>query len=205
MSFIPFREMNDEDLTAVISLLRSQEPVRYDVKPTEHTFLGKAQVEFGMLTIIVPVNTPPKAVEKAPMIEYGNYIANNVANCRACHTKMDMMTGNPIGEPFAGGNEFTPDAFSEGYSFITPNLTPHAETGLIAGWSEEAFVGHFKAGRVNKGSPMPWGPFSKMVETELKALYQYLRSIKPVDNKIEKIVFTPGEELPAETAKSTVK
>ena len=197
--FMPFQEMSDEDLTAVISLLRSQEPVRHAVLPTELRLLGKGLVAFGVLKPKGPSIKPPVAVAKAPTVEYGRYIANNIANCRACHTKMDMVTGNAIGPEFAGGNEFGVDPFSEGYSFVTPNLTPHKEFGIIAHWSEEAFVGRFKAGRVHKGSPMPWGSFSKMDETELKALYRYLMSLEPVAHKIEKTVFAPGEEFPPAT------
>ncbi|HSF88374.1 MAG TPA: hypothetical protein VLA46_03095 [Saprospiraceae bacterium] len=203
--FMPFQEMSDEDLTAVISFLRSQEPVRHEVKPSELRLLGKALVAFGVMEPKGPSITPPVAVVKAPTVEYGRYIANNVANCRACHTKMDMVTGKAIGQEFAGGNEFGVDPFSEGYAFVTPNLTPHKEYGVIAHWSEEAFVGRFKAGRVHKGSPMPWGSFSKMDETELKALYRYLMSLEPVANKIEKTVFAPGEEFPAVIANSSTE
>jgi mono/diheme cytochrome c family protein len=203
--FMPFQEMSDEDLTAVISFLRSQKPVYHKVEPTELNLLGKGLVTFGVLKPRGPATTPPVAVVKAPTIEYGRYIANNVANCRACHTKMDMVTGKAIGKPFAGGNEFEVDPFSEGYSFVTPNLTPDKATGIIAEWSEESFVGRFKAGRVHKGSPMPWGSFSKMDETELKALYRYLKSLEPVENKIVKTVYAPGEQFPSNVAKSDVQ
>jgi hypothetical protein len=43
---------------------------------------------------------------------------------------------------------------------------------------------------------MPWGSFSRMNEVDLKALYRYLRSLKPVKNKIEKTVYVAGERLP---------
>ena len=52
---------------------------------------------------------------------------------------------------------------------------------------------------------MPWGSFSKMDETELKALYRYLMSLEPVANKFEKTVFAPGEEFPAPIAISSIE
>ena len=88
-----------------------------------------------------------------------------------------------------------PDAFSEGYSFITPNLTPDKETGIMANWDESTFINRMRAGRVHKGSPMPYGAFSRMDDLELKAIYRYLQSLDPVNNKIEKIVFAPGEKF----------
>jgi hypothetical protein len=35
-----------------------------------------------------------------------------------------------------------------------------------------------------------------MSDRDLKAVYKFLHSLKPVRNTIEKIVFAPGEELP---------
>jgi hypothetical protein len=35
-----------------------------------------------------------------------------------------------------------------------------------------------------------------MTETELKALYSYLMFLDPVNNEIDKIVYSPGEAIP---------
>lgn len=196
MPFMPFAEMSDEDLTAVISFLRSQQPVKHEVKRSEYKFLGKAVMAFGMIKPEGTKGTPPKSIAIDTTVEYGKYLANYVANCVGCHTERDMKTGAFIGEPFAGGMQFPPDAFSEGWSFVTPNITPHKETGIMAEWTENAFVGRMKAGRVHQGSPMPWGAFSRINDLELKAIYRYLQSLNPVENKIDKVAYAPGEELP---------
>ncbi len=193
--FMPFQEMSDEDLTALISYLRSQPAVKHAVKPTELNFLGKAVVAFGMLKPEGPVNTPPKTVARDSSVVYGSYLANSVANCRGCHTERDLKTGAFVGPPYAGGTFFEPDPFSEGYSFITPNLTPETESGIMAGWTEDNFITRFKSGRVHRGSPMPWGAFSRIDTVELKALYRYLRTVEPVNRKFEKVVFAPGEKV----------
>jgi cytochrome c553 len=196
MPFMPFAEMSDEDLTAVISFLRSQEPVKHAVKKNDFSFLGKAVMAFGMIKPEGTKGNPPKSVPIDTTVEYGRYLANDVANCVGCHTNRDMKTGAFIGEPFAGGLHAEPDVFSEGRAFITPNLTPHKATGIMADWTEKAFVARFRAGLIHKGSMMPWGAFSRMDEVDLKALYRYLNSLEPVENKIPKIVFEPGEKLP---------
>jgi mono/diheme cytochrome c family protein len=193
--FMPFQELSDDDLTAIISFLRVQEPVKHKVEPSELTFLGKALVAFGMIKPEGPKNTPPKSVVIDSSIAYGSYLANRVANCNGCHTERDFKTGAFVGAPLAGGTHFLPDAFSEGYSFITPNLTPDKETGIMANWDESTFINRMRAGRVHKGSPMPYGAFSRMDDLELKAIYRYLQSLDPVNNKIEKIVFAPGEKF----------
>lgn len=192
--FMPFQELSDEDLTAVISFLRSQPAVEHEVPKSELTFLGKAVLAFGMIKPVAPTKTPPRSVRREPTVDYGSYLANSVANCVGCHTARDLKTGAFIGEPFAGGMYFEPDPFSEGRSFITPNLTPDPTTSIMAGWTEEQFVTRFKSGRIHKGSPMPWGAFSRMDTLDVQAIYRYLTSLEPVAKSIPKIVFEPGEK-----------
>lgn len=194
MPFMPFQDLSDEDLTAIISFLRSQPPIKHAVKPNEIRFLGKAVMAFGLIKPEKPLNPPVKSVKKDTTAEYGSYIANSIANCRGCHTDRDLKTGEYIGEKFAGGLYMEPDFFSKGYSFRTPNLTPDPSTGHIMNWDEKQFVSRFKANRVYPGTPMPWGSFSRIDTSDVKAVYKYLKSLKPVSNKIEKIVFAPGEK-----------
>jgi len=194
--FMPFQNMSDEDLTAIISFLRSQPAVKNKIEPSALNFLGKAIQAVGMIQPIFPEGTPPKTVKIDSTIEYGSYIANSVANCKGCHTDRDLKTGKFIGEPFAGGFHMPPDAFSKGFAFITPNLTPDVETSRLKDWAEQAFINRFRQGRIYETSPMPWGPFSRLDEVELKALYRYLQSIPAVKNSVVKTVFAPGEALP---------
>jgi mono/diheme cytochrome c family protein len=194
--FMAFQELSDEDLTAVVSFIRSQEPVKHEIERSEYGFLGKALIAFGLIKPEGPKNKPPDKVVIDTTIEYGRYLANNVANCRGCHSEYDMNTGKQTGRDFAGKGQFPPDEYTDGYAFVSPNLTPHRETGIMAHWSEETFIDRFKKGRVFKGSPMPWGTFSRMNETDLKALYRYLHSLEPVSNKVNKTVYKPGEKLP---------
>ncbi|MBK9271946.1 MAG: cytochrome c [Saprospiraceae bacterium] len=189
-----FQGMSDEDLTAIISYLRTLPPIQNKVKPFDYGFMYKALLAVGMIKPEGAKEPPPKSVKIEPTAEYGKYLAYNVANCRSCHTEVDMNTGEYIGKDFAGKAYFPPDEFSEGYSYVSPNLTPHQETGIMAGWTEEQFVNRFKHGRVHKGSPMQWGAFSRMNDVELKALYKFFKSLEPVENNIKQIVFAPGEK-----------
>lgn len=193
--FMPFAELCDDDLTAIVSFLRSQEPVNHAVPRTELSFLGKAISAFGLIKPEGTKGTPAKSVNIDSTVEYGKYLANYVANCVGCHTKRDLKTGDFIGEPFAGGFYFEPDPFSNGFSFRSPNLTPDPETGVIASWSQDEFLARFNKGRVHDGSPMPWGAFHRMDTIELKAIYKYLKTLAPVKNKIEQTVFEPGEKF----------
>jgi len=194
--FMPFQELSDDDVVAIISFLRSQEPVKNKIDPTEYSVLGKALILFGAFKPTGPVKTPPKSVAIDSTATYGEYIAHRVANCVGCHTERDLKTGNAIGPLFAGGLKLPADKMSDGYTFVTPNITPDLETGIMARWNEQAFISRFRAGRVYGGSQMPWGSFSRMSELELKALFRYLKTLQPVKRKIEKVAYAPGEKVP---------
>ncbi|MFN8154162.1 MAG: cytochrome c [Bacteroidia bacterium] len=194
--FMPFQELSDEDLTAIISFLRSQPAVTHKLERSSLTFLGKMLMALGAVKPEGPKHTPPKHVDIDTTITYGSYLANSVANCVGCHTKRDFKTGEFVGQPFAGGTVFAPDKFTMGKAFVTPNLTPSKTTGVIVDWSEETFIQRFRKGRLFKGSPMPWGTFSRMTDLELKAIYRYLQTLAPVENKIPRTLYNEGEELP---------
>ena len=66
------------------------------------------------------------------------------------------------------------------------NLTPDAETGLGKRYSEASFIKTLRTGNKPEGGellpPMPWPDFAKMTDEDLKSLWAYLKTIKPVKN-----------------------
>jgi mono/diheme cytochrome c family protein len=175
LPFMPFQNLSDGDLTALISFLRSQKPVRHAVAPHELTTLGRVVKAF-VLTPRGPSAPPAATIPREVSAEYGRYLANSVGNCVGCHTKVDMRTGEYVGPKFGGGAAH-PSSTDPNQSFVTPNLTPDARWGWLNGWSEDAFAARFRAGRLRQGSPMPWEAFSRMNEDDARALYRYLRSL----------------------------
>jgi cytochrome c len=110
-------------------------------------------------------------------------MANNIANCQGCHTNRDFMTGAFIGRRYAVGFTIESETDSGTFLITSPNLTPH-KTGRIYGWSQNQFVQRFRKGRILQQSHMPWEPFSKMKEDDIKAIYKYLQTLEPVDNYV---------------------
>ena len=180
---IPFMEaqnMSDEDLTAVISFLRSQPAVRRAVPEHRVNLLGKAILAF----VIKPIG-PSRPVRKhtpaeEPTIERGEYMATSVAACSSCHTKRNMVDGSYMNARFSGGTVMEIEGDPNNV-LVTPNLTP-AKTGRITSWSEEQFVGRFGVGMGVKGTHMPWKSFQRMSETDVRAIYRYLKSLEPVEH-----------------------
>src|SRR6185369_3534800 len=132
LDFMPFHNTSDEDLTAIISYLRAQKPVRNVIPANSFTVMGKIVKAF-LVKPVGPEGEVPKTVKRDTTASYGRYIAVDVAECNGCHTKRDMA-GKYIGEPFAGGNDI------EG--FITRNLTPDP-SGRIYKWSQQNFIDRF--------------------------------------------------------------
>lgn len=190
LDFMPFHNVSDEDLTAIISYLRSLKPIKNHIVRREINFLGKAVNAF-LIKPVGPDGEPPKETVIDSTSAYGKYLAHSVANCVGCHTNRDMMTGSFIGKPFAGG--LTMESDEDPSVLITsPNITPDPETGRLASWTEEIFIHRFRQGPQVKGSHMPWGAFKNMSDLELKAIYRYLQSIEPVHNKVEIITKKEG-------------
>jgi len=179
LPFMPFNNMADDDLVAVISYLRAQPPVRHAVAPHDVNVLGRIVKAF-VLTPKGPTGPVPKVVAPAATADYGRYLATSVANCVGCHTRIDMRTGAPIGPAFGGGATIESSTVA-GASFVTPNLTPSARWGWIASWPEEVFVARVHMGEQRTGSPMPWGAFRHMSDTDLQAIFRFLHTLPPVD------------------------
>jgi mono/diheme cytochrome c family protein len=175
--FMPFANLADDDLVAVISYLRSRPPIDHEVPESTYNLLGRAAKAF-LVEPEGPTGTPLAHAPRGATVERGKYLANTVGNCSGCHTRQSLRTGAQLGVTFAGGMELDSET-QPGTKFITPNLTPDEETGQITTWTEDAFVARFKAG-VETASPMPWDTFRNMTEDDLRALYRYLRTLPPV-------------------------
>lgn len=82
----------------------------------------------------------------------------------------------------------------------TANLTPDSATGLGA-WSEDVFIKTLRTGK-HLGQetgrailpPMPWYFIRQMTDEDLRAVYAYLRSLPPVNNRVPAPV-PPDEAL----------
>jgi len=167
--FMPFHNMSDEDMTAIISYLRAQKPIKNKVPDNDLNILGKAVKAF-MIKPVGPQGEVARQVTKDSSAAYGSYLANNVADCRGCHTQR-ALGGELTGEPYAGGFKID--------SFVTPNITTDSSSRIF-GWSQKNFVDRFRMGRLIPKSPMPWQSFGRMSDEELKAIYAYLKTLKPV-------------------------
>jgi hypothetical protein len=194
---MPFWNMADDDLVAIVSYLRSLQPVNHQVPAPAYTFMGKVIRVVG--PTFKPVYNPEPPLEAPPMeatIARGKYLAHSVANCVACHTERDQMTFEAIGPEFAGGMEFEPFpelnkelGFDVDLWTRSPNITPYPGSALSRFPTVDDWISRFRNGRIIMISPMDWGPFSRMSDQDLEALYLYLNSLEPVPRKDGLVMF----------------
>jgi len=194
---MPFWKMADDDLVAVVSYLRSLAPVENNVSANEWTFMGKAVR--SLTATFEPIKDPAApavAPAMAPTVERGEYLAHYVTNCVGCHTQRDLMTYQATAPEFAGGMEFEP--WPELYTYLktdpevwlrTPNITPDPNSALSNYKTAEEFVARFRKGRLVIFSPMDWGPFSRMSDEDITAIWMYLNSLDPVRHDVGELVF----------------
>lgn len=155
-----------------------------------------------------PAEAPAAKTGSAAQIKRGEYLVT-IAGCHDCHTPMKMtplglmpdfersLMGHPPEAPDPTGTPGKSDLALTGsdltswkmpYGLVySRNLTPH-KSGL-GEWTEAQFIKSLREGR-HQGegrpllAPMPWPSTAAMTEEDLKALYAYLRTIKPINNTV---------------------
>ncbi|MFQ5852858.1 MAG: c-type cytochrome [Candidatus Binatia bacterium] len=143
----------------------------------------------------------PKDWEQKTYVERGRYLVHNLAYCVGCHTPLGpggegdpdlklYLSGVPA--KFAGAKKGPPQVAGfrgrRGARYYPKNLTPDPQTG-IGKWTEDQFVRAFTErtrpdGTKYDKSQMPWERYRNMKEEDIRAIYRYLRTIKPIKNKV---------------------
>ncbi len=192
MPYLGFNHLSKEDLYSIVAYIRSLQPVESKIPDRELDF----PLNFVVKTIPPKSYTPAPEPDRTNTLEYGKYLVT-IADCAGCHTP--SVKGERIpGMDYAGGEEFN---LPQG-TLRTANITPDNETG-IGRWTKEDFIGRFKtfasdsAANITVGPKgfntiMPWTLMAGMSEEDLGAIYDYLRTVKPVHNNV--IHFTLAEK-----------
>jgi mono/diheme cytochrome c family protein len=178
MPYPYYGKMDKEDIYDIIAYIRS-------LRPVENKTPDRS-IDFPMNFILNTIPVKAALAQKPPKedtVKYGAYMVNASA-CIECHT------------PASKGQIDTKLAFSGGRLFQMPggklysaNITSDKETGIGA-WTAEEFVNRFKAYQNPANVPpldsmqvntiMPWTMFAGMDTSDLRSIYAYLQTIKPI-------------------------
>lgn len=148
---------------------------------------------------------------QARRVARGMYIVNT-SGCHDCHTpwkvgpkgpEPDMtlaLSGHPESmtlppPPKLGNGPWVWTAAGTNTAFAGPwgvsytaNLTPDEMTGTGI-WTEDIFIKTIRSGRhwgVSRPilPPMPWTVYRNMTDEDLKSVFAYLRTVKPIRNQV---------------------
>jgi mono/diheme cytochrome c family protein len=166
-----------------------------------------------LVTIMVFACAQRSADSDEDQVKKGEYLVN-LGACNQCHTPKRMtpegleldqsrlLSGHPTD---GHASEYTASAItSDGWVTLcnfhltewagpwgicfAANLTPDMATG-IGSWNEDIFIEAMRTGRhMGVGRqiqlPMPWENLSRVTDEDLKAVFAYLRSLKPIVNRV---------------------
>ena len=149
-------------------------------------------------------------------VNRGKYLVS-IAGCNDCHTPKIMTQRGPAfdttrslsGHP---ANSTLPPITKSDWILMAPditafvgpwgisyaaNLTSDSATG-IGSWPESNFINAIRTGKHlgnpnerNILPPMPWEVVAMMTDEDLKAVYAYLQSLPPINNKVPLPVAPP--------------
>ena len=174
MPYEHFRHLSDEDLASIVVLLRSLPPAHSDLPPNKIPFLFSRLIQ----AVPQPVTDPVPEPDMSTPAKHGAYLVK-MATCSDCHTPLNPKFQPIPGMEMAGGNPM-------GGHVNSANITPDASG--IGYYDEALFVQTIRTGSVRArklNSAMLWWIFRNMTDDDLKAVFAYLRTLKPVHHVVD--------------------
>jgi hypothetical protein len=115
-------------------------------------------------------------------LKYGEYLVT-IGHCDLCHTPVDEKGNALEGLSFAGGQIMQGPW---GPTVASLNLTP--DPSGLSYFDERMFIDTLRNGRVKArllSNAMPWGYFRNLTDEDLKAMFAYLHTLKPVQHRVD--------------------
>jgi mono/diheme cytochrome c family protein len=176
MPYGNYRSMSDEDLASVVVYIRSLPAVSNQLPTTRKPFPLNFLVNSMPQPIVGAVANP----DVSSSVSRGAYLVT-MASCADCHTPQER--GQAVsGMDFAGGFVF------DGPTGVvaSANITPDASG--ISYYDETLFIQAIREGKVGArqlNPVMPWWFYGKMSDEDLKSVFAYLKTLKPVHHRVD--------------------
>ena len=132
-------------------------------------------------------HTPKLMTPNGPVPDESRLLSGHPANAQLPPVPPGVIGPGPDKWGAITNSDLTAWAGPWGISFAA-NLTPDKQTGM-GGWTSELFIKtmrtgkHFGVGRPIL-PPMPWFDVAVLNDQDLKAVFAYLKSLKPIQNQV---------------------
>jgi mono/diheme cytochrome c family protein len=176
MPYTEFSHVWDEDVASIIVYLRSIPPVRHSLPKTKIPLPLNFVLRGSQRPLLRGPVSPPNVSDR---IKTGEYLAH-IGNCSNCHDGTDR-DGHTL--PYGGGQIISDHGEKVA---AAANLTPDASG--ISYYDDALFVGAIRTGHVGArelAPAMPWRYFRNFTDEDLKSLFAYLRTLKPVRHRVD--------------------
>jgi len=176
MPYPYFRHLSDEDLASVIVYVRSLEPVRNPLPPSEIDF----PVKYLMRSGPEPIDAPVPAPNLTTQVSRGKYLVS-ISPCADCHTP--LAKGQPNAAlPFAGGFPLNGPWGNLASANITsdPSGIPYYDEALFVSAMRTGYVKARKLTQI-----MPWHVFRNLSDEDLKAIFAFVKTLPPVKHRVD--------------------
>lgn len=173
MQYRAFRNLCDEDLASIVVYLRSIPAVR---NPLPRRLLPPVEEE-SLVNGPEPIYQPVLPRDLSGPVKRGKYLLD-IAGCVGCHS---AWNGPFMPGLYAGGNLIKSNSVGISEHSFSANIT--SDPSGIPYYDDSLFIEVMRFGRVRvrKLSPlMPWISFQHMNEDDLRAIFAYLKTLKPV-------------------------
>jgi len=186
---------------ALVGCSPAPAPAPATTEPASPAASAQSQVDRGRMLVIGggchDCHTPKKLGPNGPEADMDRMLMG--------HPQDEAVTApfkTPAGSPYEihiNGN-LTAWSGPWGVSYAA-NLTPDENTG-IGIWTDDMFVNalqkgkHMGAGRLIL-PPMPWNWYGQLPPDDLKAILAYLKSIKPIANRVPGPLGPDGKPIEA--------
>ena len=166
----------------ILLTLVGLDPIRAQVTHSTDLSSNQSRVKRGLK--ISPVDLDLQGKNRS-LVGLGSYLVNAVSECNDCHTCPTYAPGH---NPFdgVGDGQLNAENYLAGGVHFGPvesaNLTPD-QNGKPAGLNFDEFVELIRTGHDPEDDPdevlqvMPWPFFRHMTHRDLRAIYEFLRSI----------------------------
>lgn len=191
MPYLHFNKLSDDDAKAIVAYLRT-------IAPVKNVVVRATDLKLAKIAAPPPAGTPPAA----DPISQGHYLVT-LMQCTDCHTQLTKEGAPDMTKEFAGGFPFEMPMLGTG-TLYSSNITPDNKTG-IGKYTDIEVINAFTKGRKRDGSPimppmaMQIVGWAQLTEADAKAAVAYLRTLKPIVNKVPKSTFKPGAPPPADS------
>lgn len=193
MPYMSYKYLTKYDAESIVAYLRTLNPLADSVpkRNLDHLPPGRITALYTEFYFNDVYQTLDQLQSDEELLK-GKYLIT-IGGCLGCHTNIDLkLLAYKRDSVFAGG--LLSNKPGNKFKVKSANLTPDTVTG-IGGWTEEMFLAKFQNYRNKEAfdydpgkynSEMPWTIFAKMTDDDIKSIYRYLRTIKPIKNKVTK-------------------